>query len=702
MAKITRYDGNLQAFASQSIGTERTIFGEITQANDLTSQINADFLRGWAIVGPADQPTLQDFNGAMYTHGQFLAYLHQVGVPGYHAEQEYQSGGITVSGGVIYISLQDVNVGNTPASSPLWWKEPYPQATEAIRGTAKVATQAKAEAGSDDLDMMTALKTKQAIAKRGTFYSATKAAGDALAASLGDGATVIVDRDEILGGVQARRVVASGALGAPVPLTATQIQNIPIVFVPSAGSPNVVTNPLYNAIAPSARVATINGGGDPASQQLIGYGHNRQVFNGAGSTFRWNYLPALALTGLRVHKIATNNLRTILSAGSGYSTIVGGSYVDITLVSPLIAGERLIVEDADAVVATGSDPSYSWVGGGYDCVIVNGVMGQVTGAHHRVVGGDHGSIFGGSYGSIYGGSYGAILGGTDNELGSGAGVASAILGGYRNYINASTSIIIGGQENRVLAGLAAIIGGQSNQVSGTASACAGRLNIVGGADSFAVGRENTCSADYSIASGYKNVISSGARFCSASGEQNTLSAHYTSVAGLKNDVAHKHSHIRAGQHGATSWEGQDIKFTHKTSAGVGPKRQKFSLNLFQTTPSTSSALMTGIDGVTTAFAVPTSSVWKCRLEVSARGGNGKGATFDLAFSVRKAAAADTVFIGATDIIAKVEAGMGVGPDAASVSVAIVNDSVEVTVKPRTDAAVNTSWYGTLEVVEVTV
>lgn len=122
MAKIVRYNGNLQAFASAAVGTERTLFGEVTQADDLTSQVTADFLRGWGIVGPSDQPALEDFNGAMYAHGQLLAYLHQVGVAEYNATQEYYIGSITNESGIAYASLTNGNIGNTPSSSPANWR----------------------------------------------------------------------------------------------------------------------------------------------------------------------------------------------------------------------------------------------------------------------------------------------------------------------------------------------------------------------------------------------------------------------------------------------------------------------------------------------------------------------------------------------------------------------------------------------------
>lgn len=163
MAKIDRYNGNLRAFASDAIGTERTLFGEVTQANDLTSQFTADFLRGWGIVGPSDQPTLEDFNAATYTNGQLSAYLHQIGIAEYNALQEYHLGSLCNVAGVVYSSLINANVGNTPASSPAQWKELYGQATETIRGTAEVATSAEALAGVDDATMMTPLKTKTVL-----------------------------------------------------------------------------------------------------------------------------------------------------------------------------------------------------------------------------------------------------------------------------------------------------------------------------------------------------------------------------------------------------------------------------------------------------------------------------------------------------------------------------------------------------------
>lgn len=117
MSKIERYQGNVQAFASSAQGVERTVFGETTQANDLTSQITAAFLRGWGIVGPSEHPSLEDFNGAMYTLSQFIAYQHQAGIPEWHEEQEYYAGSVCTHTGVAYQSIEDANTGNEPPSA---------------------------------------------------------------------------------------------------------------------------------------------------------------------------------------------------------------------------------------------------------------------------------------------------------------------------------------------------------------------------------------------------------------------------------------------------------------------------------------------------------------------------------------------------------------------------------------------------------
>jgi len=102
MAKIDRYNGNLKAFASDATGTERTIFGDTAQSDELDANITADLLRGWGVVGPTFNPTKQDFNGLGFTLGQLIAYLHQQGVPEWNAAQEYYEGSVVTTLAGIY------------------------------------------------------------------------------------------------------------------------------------------------------------------------------------------------------------------------------------------------------------------------------------------------------------------------------------------------------------------------------------------------------------------------------------------------------------------------------------------------------------------------------------------------------------------------------------------------------------------------
>jgi hypothetical protein len=124
MAKITRYTGNLKAFGSESLGTERTVFGGTVQDDTLNANITLDYLRGWGVVGVNENPTKQDFNGLAYTLGQLIAYLHQVGVPEWDSLQEYNIGSVTNISGTVYKSLTNANIGNDPATDDVNWGFP--------------------------------------------------------------------------------------------------------------------------------------------------------------------------------------------------------------------------------------------------------------------------------------------------------------------------------------------------------------------------------------------------------------------------------------------------------------------------------------------------------------------------------------------------------------------------------------------------
>lgn len=117
MAKITRYDGDVKAFASAAQGTERTVFGGVTQSDALDDNITADFLRGWGIVGVNDYPTKQDFNALGFTTSQLVAYLYQMGITEWNTNQEFSADALTIGGdGRVYQSQGDGNTGNDPTA----------------------------------------------------------------------------------------------------------------------------------------------------------------------------------------------------------------------------------------------------------------------------------------------------------------------------------------------------------------------------------------------------------------------------------------------------------------------------------------------------------------------------------------------------------------------------------------------------------
>lgn len=161
MSKIERFQGNVQAFGSSAQGTERTIFGSTLQSDLLTDQVNVDFLRGWGIVSSNEFPTLEDFNALGYTLSQYIAYLHQAGVPEWNGIQEYQLDSYTNRNGVLYkCKTVDHTSVTPPESDTVNWELVIKPASETIAGIAETATQAETDSGADDLRFITPKKLR--------------------------------------------------------------------------------------------------------------------------------------------------------------------------------------------------------------------------------------------------------------------------------------------------------------------------------------------------------------------------------------------------------------------------------------------------------------------------------------------------------------------------------------------------------------
>lgn len=118
---LNRFDGNVVPFASEATLTNRTVFGAETQSDDIDDNLNADFKKGWEIVGLNDNPTREDFNAMGYTLGNLISYLYQNGVAEYNELQEYKTNSIAIASyGSIYQSLVDDNIGNALTDATKW------------------------------------------------------------------------------------------------------------------------------------------------------------------------------------------------------------------------------------------------------------------------------------------------------------------------------------------------------------------------------------------------------------------------------------------------------------------------------------------------------------------------------------------------------------------------------------------------------
>lgn len=116
-----RFNGNVVPFADESTSTNRTVFGSETQSDDIDDNLNADFKKGWEIVGLNDNPTREDFNAMGYTLGYLTSYLYQNGVAEYNLLQEYKTNSIAIGAdGNIYQSLVDNNIGNVLTDTTKW------------------------------------------------------------------------------------------------------------------------------------------------------------------------------------------------------------------------------------------------------------------------------------------------------------------------------------------------------------------------------------------------------------------------------------------------------------------------------------------------------------------------------------------------------------------------------------------------------
>jgi len=127
MSKLTRQ--TMLWFGSSSDSSSVGVFGSIAPGGPgatyskviATIQSLPAWGSGWKaeVVSPL-RPAIQDFNAVDYVFSYGICYLHEMGIPEYDAGTVYYTYSICQYNGVIYQSLGDSNVGNTPTPGAYW------------------------------------------------------------------------------------------------------------------------------------------------------------------------------------------------------------------------------------------------------------------------------------------------------------------------------------------------------------------------------------------------------------------------------------------------------------------------------------------------------------------------------------------------------------------------------------------------------
>lgn len=153
---LNRFNGHVVPFADNATGTNRTVFGDVAQSDNIDDNLNADFKLGWEIVGINDNPTKQDFNALAYTLGNLVSYLYQQGIAAWNTTQKYYVGSRCIgSDGLLYKALTGTepspNTGNDPVSDSVNWKQLSADEVK-YDNTASDLTATDAQAAIDELD----------------------------------------------------------------------------------------------------------------------------------------------------------------------------------------------------------------------------------------------------------------------------------------------------------------------------------------------------------------------------------------------------------------------------------------------------------------------------------------------------------------------------------------------------------------------
>lgn len=463
---------------------------------------------------------------------------------------------------------------------------------------------------------------------------------------------------------------------------------------------NITANPEFNDIVKDVSACTISGGGNVSNQNLVGWDQPYEEYDGDGSTTDFVFphqvdlISEFTVTFVRADGVRVNVgnfTATGLGTASATVTYPESGTNTFTGNTELTADERLLVSGKKVAVA-GSGADYSTIYGGYDN-IVNRLMSQCSGAHHRITGGDHNSVFGGSYHRIDSGAYGIIAGGSSSRIHGSANAGCGVFGGLYADVSGVTSGSFVTTNATVSGSYSTVLGGNDVTVTGNGAYAAGRTVSVTAVGSTAFGESLSVASQYSNGFGLGNNVTGGG-FSFTQGRDNEIIGSYSFVAATRDaQVYHSYSSCISGEAGKSRASGQTI---HSISDSTRRGRKQVTRTLFEAsttgTTSTSGAL---IDGTTTVVS-DANKVFMYQLTVTARGSNSAGAVFVERGAYRNDSGTLTAF-GTPIVESFVESSLGDIDATIDLSGSGV---VGVTFSPRTTATVPTEWFAELEVHEV--
>ena len=201
---------------------------------------------------------------------------------------------------------------------------------------------------------------------------------------------------------------------------------------------------------------------------------------------------------------------------SGQNNYVGSqrSFIGCGIGNDISSNDSAILCGEANTIASSSH--YSFIGGGYQNFVEEGLYCVIAGGDYNYVGGNYSGILSG-IDNVVEERHSCIVGGKDNHI---DGDYSVIGGGDNNFVDSQYCCILGGIDNRTTGSHSCILGGRNNRTN------ASYASVVGG-------RDNRANVIYSsVLAGIQNEVESAFSVI-LGGESNRAERDYSMIFGSK-------------------------------------------------------------------------------------------------------------------------------------------------------------------------